>query len=41
MMATASADSTVKIWNLQGDLVVTLDGHKDMVFNILWHPKLK
>lgn len=39
LVATASADKTSRIWNIKGELVISLDGHSDMVFSILWHPK--
>jgi WD40 repeat protein len=34
IIATASRDKTVKLWNLNGKLITTLQGHKDLVHSV-------
>ncbi|BAY74735.1 WD-40 repeat-containing protein [Nostoc linckia NIES-25] len=38
LIASASADTTIKIWGLDGSLVKTLSGHKDVVNSISFSP---
>lgn len=39
-VATASADKTVKIWNVMkgGELMYTLTGHQEIVCSAIWSP---
>ncbi|KAF2073413.1 hypothetical protein CYY_005261 [Polysphondylium violaceum] len=38
-MATSSADSTIKLWNLESNLPIgSLDGHLDVVNRVAFHP---
>ena len=38
LVGTASADLSVKLWNLKAELKMTLNGHIEIVYNVLWHP---
>ena len=38
MIATASSDKTVKLWNTLGEELHTLEGHEDEVFNVIFSP---
>jgi len=38
LIASASADTTIKIWRLDGSLVKTLSGHEDVVNSISFSP---
>jgi WD40 repeat protein len=39
LLASASADNTVRLWNPQtGKLIVTLAGHSDWVHDVAWSP---
>ncbi|ELS02079.1 WD40 repeat-containing protein [Xenococcus sp. PCC 7305] len=40
LIATASDDETIKIWNKNGELLDTLSGHKNKVSNIAFKPNL-
>ncbi|MBR8840754.1 MAG: PD40 domain-containing protein [Stigonema ocellatum SAG 48.90 = DSM 106950] len=37
-IATASRDKTVKLWNLSGQLLHTLQGHSDEVYSVVFSP---
>ncbi|BAZ13213.1 WD-repeat protein [Calothrix sp. NIES-4071] len=37
LLASASDDATIKIWQRDGTLLQTLEGHKDNVFSVIWH----
>jgi FOG: WD40 repeat len=37
-IATASSDNTVKLWNLQGQLLHTLASHEDRVYSVAFSP---
>ncbi len=37
-IASASFDQTVKLWNLQGEELLTLTGHKDRVYGVAFSP---
>ncbi|MEH2004457.1 P83/100 family protein, partial [Nostoc sp.] len=37
-IASASADNTVKLWNLKGEELQTLKGHSDSVFGVAFSP---
>ncbi|AOY82581.1 AAA-like domain-containing protein [Moorena producens JHB] len=37
-IASASADQTVKLWDLKGNLLKTLEGHSDNLFSITFSP---
>jgi tetratricopeptide (TPR) repeat protein len=37
-LATASADNTVKLWNLQGEELKTLKGHSSSVYSVSFSP---
>ncbi|BAY92811.1 WD-40 repeat-containing protein [Microchaete diplosiphon NIES-3275] len=37
-IASASADNTVKLWNLQGQVLQTLQGHSRVVFGVAFSP---
>ncbi len=41
LVASASADNTVKIWNLDGTVLQTLRGHNDQVMSVAWSPNGK
>ncbi|BAY47951.1 WD-repeat protein [Scytonema sp. HK-05] len=41
LVASASADNTVKIWNLNGTEVQTLRGHDNQVMSVAWSPNGK
>ena len=41
LVASASADNTVKIWNLDGTEVQTLRGHDSQVMSVAWSPNGK
>ncbi|OKH34173.1 hypothetical protein NIES2101_39415 [Calothrix sp. HK-06] len=36
LLASASDDATIKIWQRDGKLLQTLKGHKDNVFSVIW-----
>jgi WD40 repeat protein len=38
LIASASQDQTVKLWNRNGNLITTLHGHKDAVFAVNFSP---
>ena len=38
IIASASGDKTVKLWNLDGRLLYTLQGHSDSVFDVSFSP---
>ncbi len=38
LIASASADTTIKLWHLDGRLVNTLSGHEDVVNNVSFSP---
>ncbi|PSB27424.1 AAA-like domain-containing protein [Stenomitos frigidus] len=38
LIASASADNTIKLWRLDGSLVNTLKGHKDTVLSVSFSP---
>ena len=38
LIASASQDQTVKLWNRNGSLITTLQGHKDAVFAVNFSP---
>lgn len=38
LIASASADTTIKLWHLDGSLVNTLSGHEDVVNNVSFSP---
>ena len=39
VLATGSADTTVKIWNRKtGECTMTLKGHTDQVLSVAFHP---
>ena len=38
LIASASADNTVKIWQRDAQLLTTLSGHKDVVFGVAFSP---
>jgi len=40
LIATASADKTVKLWNLQGELLQTFTGHTDRVYSVSFNSDL-
>ncbi|MEO0928987.1 MAG: hypothetical protein AAFY63_24410, partial [Cyanobacteria bacterium J06643_13] len=37
-MASASSDKTVKLWSVDGQLLHTLQGHKDSVYEVRFSP---
>lgn len=37
-IASSSFDKTVKIWNINGDLIHTLSGHLDAVYSVVFSP---
>ena len=37
-IATASGDQTVKLWNVDGTLIDTLEGHSGVVWNVAYSP---
>ena len=37
-IASASADNTIKIWNLQGQLLTTLEGHQGRIWDVAFSP---
>ena len=37
-LASASADKTIKLWDLQGQLLRTFIGHKNVIFSIAFSP---
>ncbi|MEQ9237690.1 TIR domain-containing protein [Coleofasciculus sp. E2-BRE-01] len=41
MIASGSADNTIKLWNLQGQELHTLKGHKDWVISLAFSPNGK
>jgi WD40 repeat protein len=38
LIASASADKTVNLWNKDGNLIKTLEGHSDDVFGVSFSP---
>ena len=41
IIASASEDGTVKLWNIQGELVRTLESHQDEVHDVVFSPDEK
>jgi len=39
ILASASADQTIKIWRKDGQLLTTLTGHTDRVCQVIFHPQ--
>jgi WD40 repeat protein len=38
MLASASADKTIRLWKVDGTLLKTLSGHQDWVWSVAWSP---
>ncbi len=38
ILASASADGTTKLWNLEGELLAVLEGHNDRVLSVAFSP---
>jgi WD40 repeat protein len=38
IIASASADNTIKLWRLDGTLIKTLEGHSDWVYDVCFSP---
>ena len=38
MLASASWDRTIKLWDLKGNVLATLSGHQEEVFDVAFSP---